>query len=172
MMLKMRISKILSTPSMKIPKHLRIAGRSIDPSFTDTCLLYRGFSEEDIDEILGSIKTEHIRFPDYSCNWNRYSSSKDIRHRKKGSTREGCYSIQVQDAKYENLARPVHDPVSDGNYENYAHVDVRMLLPSDSEGFIPPPNRRKPKSAWFKSLKLEYRMNIVNNLKIELNPAI
>lgn len=156
---------------MKTPKHLRIAGRSIDPHFTDGCLLYRGFSEEDIDELLGSIKTEHIRFPDYSCNWNRYSYPKDIRYRKGGSTREGCYSIQVKDARYENLACPVHDPITDKDYENYAHVDVRMLRPNDPKGFIPPPNRNQPKSDVFKSSKLKYRTSIVNNLKIEFYPS-
>lgn len=152
---------------MRVPYHLRINGRSIDNNFTDNCLLYRAFSEDDFDYDLDRFKPEHIRFPDYSCHWNRYSKPEDIQYRKNGSPTDGCYSIKVRDAKYKNLARPVHDPIEEVNYENYAHVDVRTLPPGKPGGFIPEPGGKKPP----KSLRMEYRMHVVFNLVIEFPPS-
>ena len=150
-----------------IPDHLRIKGRSTDNSFTRDELLYRWFSEEDLDDISGSIKPEHLRSPDYSCNWSKFSFPNDVKHKKDHYSNDGCYSIKIEDAKYKKFATPVHDPIEEEDYENFSHVDVRRLKPSEPENFIPPPDRKLSKS---RASKLEYRQHVINNLNIEFYP--
>ena len=150
-----------------IPNHLQINGRSLDNNFTEDCLLYRWFDEEDFDVISGSIKPEHLRSPDYSCNWSKYSFPHDVRHKEGEYSNDGCYSIKVEDAKYMKFATPVHDPIKKENYENYSHSDVRRLKPDEPEDFLPPPDRKLSKS---RAAKLEYRQHVINSLCIEFYP--
>lgn len=153
-------------PRENYPPELHIAGRKKlhTSDFRDEESLYRGFSREDLDDA-GLIKLDSIRFPDFSCNWSRFSRPFHIRYRQNGDMNDGCYSFPVRAARYKNLANVVHDPLDDIDYPNYAHVEVRRLLDGDTTDFEPPKNR-KWKGA--KSLKLEYRQNIVNNHSIEL----
>ena len=155
---------------MSVPKHLKINGRPENNKFTHTDLLYRGFDEEDVDELTDSIKLAHLTSPDYSCNWSRYSDPEDIRYREGGTKDDGCYSITVEDAKYKRVATPVHAPLEEEDYENYAHVDVRLLHPEDSDGYLPEQGRPKLTGKIQKKLRNVYRQYIVNNLKIEILP--
>lgn len=150
---------------------LAIGGREkLAPSeFKDVDTLYVGFDSEDVDAY-DNLKIERIRFPDFSCNWSRFSIPSDVRLRPNSQPTDGCYSFTVNVARYKQLATPVHDPIAateQQNYENYAHVEVRELLPGeppDSE----PPRGRKPGSRDRKKLRLEYRQNILNNRLTEL----
>jgi len=130
--------------------------------------LYVAFDREDIDPVTNDLNIESIRFPDFSCNWSRFSESADVRLRPNGQVDDGCYSIIVAVARYKKIATPVHDPIEEKNYENYAHVEVRELLAGESI-HSEPPHGRKPSSRGRKKLRLEYRQNIINNRVIELD---
>jgi|ERR1700737_78345 len=130
--------------------------------------LYVAFDSEDIDALTGELKFESIRFPDFSCNWSRFSEPADLRIRPWGQPDDGCYSIRVSTARYKQIATPVHDPIQTQNYENYAHVEVRELLPGESI-YFEPPRGRKSKNKTRKNLRMEYRQNIVNNRMTELD---
>ena len=153
-------------PREDYPQELYISGREKrhTANFHGEESLYRGFSQIDIDDA-GQIKLESIRFPDFSCNWSRFSAPHHVRYRQNGDMTDGCYSFSVETARYKNLANVVHDPVDDIEYPNYAHVEVRRLMGGESVDFEPPKGR-KWKNA--KSLKLEYRQNLLNNHRIEL----
>ena len=156
---------------MPVPERLRVNGRPVCNDFTEECLLYRGFSEDDIDETNESIKLSNIRFPDLSSNWNRFSEPQDVRCRS-GHERDGCYSVKVKDIRKDRIATPVHDPITleaDG-YENYSHVEVRLLRHDDPNGYLPPHGRNNPKSKSQHNLRLEYRHHIVTNLAKILEP--
>jgi len=113
----------------RYPECLRINGRFKLPSsaFKETDKLYHAFDNEDLDEQV-EIKLETIRFPDFSCNWNRFSKPEHIRYRKNGKKTDGCYSFTVQVSRYKSVATPVHDPINDRFFPNYAHVEVRELF--------------------------------------------
>lgn len=150
----------------KYPEHLLINNRKpLSPrDFHPFDKLFRGFDKDDIDEI-GNIVAERIKFPDFSCNWERFSKPEDVRFRIYGRMTDGCYSFTVGTSRYKNIATPVHDPICDTEYENYSHIEVRVLRNNENI-YFEPPKKRKLKS---KSRKLEYRQNIVNNLTIELD---
>lgn len=149
---------------MATPERLKINNRPLDQDFTPDCLLYRGYVTKDWDFDQDSIKLETLRFPDLSCNWNRYSEPADVRYRMNGASTDGCYSISVSVASYEDMARPVHDPIDDDpEFENYSHVEVRVVKSSLQEGTSLP---RKKKFS--KSRKMKYRQHIVNNLIVEI----
>jgi len=88
----------------------------------------------------------------------------------KWASHDGCYSFTVAIARYKELATPVHDPITEADYENYAHVEVRELRLGESV-YSEPPRGRKSSSKGRKNLRMEYRQNIINNLKIELEIA-
>lgn len=84
---------------------------------------------------------------------------------------DGCYSLTVLVSRYKEIATPIHDPIHDREFPNYAHVEVRGLFEGEGIYFEPPKNRKKSKAASSKQRRLEYRQNIVNNLFVELNPS-
>ncbi len=148
----------------RYPKNLLIGGRVQLPSsaFQDYDKLFRAFDKDDLDED-EKIRVETIRFPDLSCNWSRFSMPADIKHRENGHKTDGCYSFSVLVSRYQKMATPVHDPISDPVYPNYAHVEVRVLYDGENVLFEPP-RGRKLKA---KSKRLAYRQNINNLLQIE-----
>src|SRR4051794_16161405 len=113
-------------------ERLAIKGRpKLTPSdFALTDRLFVGFDADDIER--GRLKLAHVRYPDFSCNWSQFSLPGDVRYRVNGQPDDGCYSFSVKTARYDNMATPVHDPITDGGQENYAHVEVRELR--DGEG--------------------------------------
>jgi len=125
--------------------------------------LYRGFNKKDLNEDTFLIQINSISFPDFSCNWSRFSTPDKIRERENGRPTDGCYSFTVEVSRYKKMATPCHDP----DENNYSHTEVRLLKP-DEDIFFEPPKKRKLKSRWAKNNKLEYRQNIVENLIIEI----
>ena len=111
------------------PEHLEFNGRRKIPTseFKEEDRLFHGFTVNDMTDS-GGIKTENVRFPDFSCNWSRFSNPEDIRFRKNGLTTDGCYAFSVETSRYNNIATPVHDPMQENGSENYAHVEVRELF--------------------------------------------
>lgn len=152
-----------------VPKHLMPNGRGVDQSFKNSCKLYRGFEPSDLDPITGLIRLETIRFPDLSCNWDRYSVPEDVRYRIEGAEGDGCYSVTTKDVRFDHIATPVHDPITDGPRYNYAHVEVRCLKNGEPFSFVPPRNRKLPGS---RTRKLAYRTNLANKAQIELQPLV
>lgn len=152
------------------PQHLKIDGRLrlSTKKFSPYDKLYHGFDKSDLDS--DKIDINKIRFPDFSCNWGKFSIPQDIAYRKNGKKTDGCYSITVTVSRYKEVATPVHDPIAENDYENYAHVEIRLLLEGESIYTEPPKGRRNPKSKSKKALRMEYRKNIVNNLEIDLAP--
>lgn len=149
------------------PKHLLINGRKklSTTAFNDDEKLFLAFDKEDLDED-NKFKLESIRFPDFSCNWSRFSFPKDILFRENANHTDGCYSFTVSTSRYEKMATPVHDPVEHDKYPNYSHVEVRELLDNEDIDSEPPKGRKlRTKSA--KSKRLEYRQNLLNSLYIE-----
>ena len=122
--------------NLKIPEHLKINGRPICPNsdYSDGDLLYRSFKKTDLDDN-NHLKLETIRFPDMSCNWDRFSIPEDVWYREKGSVKDGCYAFSVKDSRFENIASPVHDPIypsTASQIENYSHTEVRVLKQGQS----------------------------------------
>lgn len=126
--------------------------------------LYRGFNISDLVPDTDRLEVNSINFPDFSCNWSRFSEPTDIRKRENAEITDGCYSFTVEITRYKEMATPCHDPVED----NYAHVEVRQLKENESVYFEPPKGRKLKSNTWSKSKRLEYRQNIINNLIIEL----
>lgn len=151
-------------------ERLRIKGRAklSVSTFQVAEKLYHGFDVDDIDSDTERPKVASICFPDFSCNWARFSEPEDVRLRPNAALNDGCYSITVEVSRYQKFANPVHDPIADETYENYAHVEVRELRPDESFDFERPKGRRKNKSAIRNHMRLEYRQNLVNQLVIEL----
>lgn len=130
--------------------------------------LYRGYRLSDLNEGAEKIELNAIRFPDFSCNWSRFSKPADIRQREYGLLTDGCFSFSVGTAQYREMATPCHDPL----LENYSHTEVRQLT-TDEPLTIEPPKRRKLSSHnWSKTKRLEYRQDIVNNMTIELEATV
>ncbi len=151
------------------PSNLKINNRPklSSSEFKNDDKLYHGYDEYDVDDF-GKIKTDTIRFPDFSCNWARFSKPGDVRYRENANITDGCYSFTVQTSRYKKIANPVHDPISDKAKTNYSHVEVRQLLPDESFDFEPPRGRTL-KSKRYKRERLEYRKNLQLNLIIELS---
>ena len=89
--------------------------------------LYRGFSKADLCEETGTIQLNAIKFPDFSCNWGRFSKPKSVRYRKKGKNFEGCFSFTVENACFQCMATPCHDPL----LKNYSHTEIRQLMQNE-----------------------------------------
>ncbi|MDH5682154.1 MAG: hypothetical protein OEZ36_11240 [Spirochaetota bacterium] len=156
---------------MQYPDDLKINNRVklSNKNFKSCEKLYHGFDENDKDG--DKIKFESIRFPDFSCNWSRFSKPYHVKFRENGKQTDGCYSFTVKTARYKNIATPVHDPITKIMYENYSHIEIR-LLENNEDIFHEPQKGRKPKkSNTAKEKRREYRMNIVNKLKIEILPT-
>lgn len=157
------------------PSHLLLNGRIklSTKKFKSSDKLFHGFEKSEINDLLPEPKLnlETIRFPDFSCNWDQFSSPEDIRFRKNGKYTDGCYSFTVETSRFENIATPVHDPLKIDDYENYAHVEVREIYEDQGEDiYFEPPKGRKRSSKKRKDLRQKYRQNIVNNLNIEISP--
>ncbi|HEB30157.1 MAG TPA: hypothetical protein ENI15_04695 [Spirochaetes bacterium] len=154
------------------PDCLKINGRSKLPTtaFKPTDKLYHAYNNEDLDEN-DDIKLETVRFPDFSCNWNRFSEPIHVRYRKNGLKTDGCYSFTVEIARYKSIATPVHDPDpdEDNSYPNYSHVEIRQLLVGETVHFEPP-KKRYSRSKKQKSTRLEYRQNLLSKINYELPP--
>jgi hypothetical protein len=151
----------------EFPEALKINNRDKLPTskFKENDKLYHAFSREDLSED-GVIEGNSIRFPDFSCNWGRFSEPVYIRFRKNGNMTDGCYSFTVQTSRYKRIATPVHDAIDDEFFPNYSHVEVRELYEGEDILFEPPKNRKKKKSS--KGRRLEYRKNLLNNVEIEI----
>ncbi|MEE8329507.1 MAG: hypothetical protein V3R54_06215 [Thermodesulfovibrionia bacterium] len=148
----------------KYPQNLLIKGRKKLPasSFKDQEKLYRSYDKDDLDEN-DKIKLETIKFPDLSCNWSRFSIPKDILFRRNAKKNDGCYSFMVLTSRYKKMATPVHEPINEKKFPNYAHVEVRALR-ANEDFHVEPQKKRKIHS---KSNKFEYRQNLLNSLHIE-----
>ena len=151
----------------KFPEALKINKRKklATCEFNNDDKLYHAFSIEDLSED-GIIEVNSIRFPDFSCNWGRFSKPVHVRFRKNGNMTDGCYSFTVLTSRYKGIATPVHDPIDDESFPNYSHVEVRELYEGEDILFEPPKNRKKKKSS--KGKRLEYRKYLLNNIEIEL----
>lgn len=149
------------------PKYLFINNRKKLPTtaFNDDDKLFRSFDKDDLDED-DKLKFETIRFPDFSCNWSRFSFPKDILFREKAKPTDGCYSFTVLTSRYKKMATPVHNPREHDKYPNYSHVEVRELFDSEDIYFEPPKGRKKKSG---KSKRLEYRQNLLRYLNIEFD---
>lgn len=150
-----------------LPERLKINNRKIlsIENFEDTEKLYHGYLNNELDEN-GYLKLETLRFPDFSCNWSKFSRPYDIWYRMPNFSKdEGCWYITVAHAKFENIALPVHDPI-DGKTkeanENYSHTELRATRTTDRLNEEPPRNRRINNS----KKKLEYRTHIRKNCKV------
>jgi hypothetical protein len=127
--------------------------------------LYRGYRKNDLDDGEKSLCVNAISFPDFSCNWSRFSTPDKIRERENGKPTDGCYSFTVDVSRYNDMATPCHDPIFP---QNYSHTEVRQLTSAETIDVEPPKQRKLTSNNWSKSKRLEYRQNIVNNLIIEL----
>ena len=143
--------------------------QALSPSdFNLTDLLYRGFRMDDLDDE-GVLDAESLRFPDLSCNWDRFSIPHDVRYRKPKCENDGCYAITVDVARFKSFATPVHYPLCNQEPENYSHVEIRELYEAESVTSTPPRNR-KNRNKRSKVLRLEWRVNVVINLQRLIEP--
>lgn len=166
----------MPTSSIEVCTDLSCDGRQslAGGDFLDDEKLYRGFSADELVD--GKLPVEAMRFPDMSCNWSRFACPCDVRLRLKGGrpVNDGCFSFTISDARFGNYVVVVHDPMCGGQTsenhvgENYSHCEVRELREDDSEGFVPPRNR-KIKG---KQRRLEWRVNLKEKLAIELLPIV
>lgn len=150
----------------RYPQSLFIKGRKKlqAGSFLNHDKLYRSFELEHLDEN-DKVKLERIRFPDLSCNWSQFSIPEDILFRERAKQTDGCYSFTVETSRYKKIATPVHDPLDNEEFPNYAHVEVRALQQDEDINTEPPKGRKlKPKSE-----RIEYRQNILKCMKIEFD---
>ena len=152
------------------PENLFINNRPKLPicELKDEDILYHSFSKDEMDDN-GDIEVNSIRFPDFSCNWAKFSKPEDLKYRENGQPLDGCYAFTIEVAKFCNFALVVHDPIYDLIFPNYAHVEVRTLQttdPVDKPDFEPPKNQKKPS----KSNRLTYRKNLVSQKVIVSMP--
>jgi hypothetical protein len=129
--------------------------------------LFVGYRKSDINEGTDKIEPNFFRFPDFSCNWERFSEAEDVRLRENGLPTDGSISFLVKTAQYEKMATPCHDPTP----KVYAHSEIRQLTDSEPLTFEPPRNRKLKSNNWSKSRRQEYRQNLVNNHEIEIEPT-
>ncbi len=138
--------------------------------------LYRGFRKSDLIEETGELAGNSFTFPDkggISLNWSRFSKPEDIRKRKNGLPTDGCFSITVEQARYKGKASTCHDPFPSTDPKNYAHMEIRQLLPTEDLYFEPPKDRKKLKKeiqGWPSHIRLAYRQYISISLIKELEP--
>jgi hypothetical protein len=154
------------------PSLSKIIWHKFSPSDFKICdKLYRGFKKSDLDQDTGILEVNSIRFPDFSCNWSRFSKPEDVRLRSNGSPSDGCYSFTVEHSRYKKMATPCHDPSK--KEKNYSHVELRQLTVEEPVSFEPPKKRKldKQKDGWSKAQRLEYRQNLAFNLSREIEPT-
>jgi len=126
--------------------------------------LYRGYCRADLDEATNSLQVNAITFPDFSCNWSRFSTPEKIRERENGKLTDGCYAFTVEVSRYKDMATTCHDPIIS---QNYSHTEVRQLTFTETIDFEPPKGRKLTSGNWSRSKRLEYRQNIINLLIVE-----
>lgn len=148
-----------------VPYRLSPYGRMVDQLFLETEKLYHSYDLSDYDFIEDSIKLETIRFPDFSCNWGKYSEPADVRHRENGNKSDGCYSFTVKTSKYKSYAAPAHDPLDDLEYPNYSHTEIRLVKESHRNNFVSIPPK---KSDVGKIQKAEYRQYLANSIHFDI----
>jgi hypothetical protein len=129
--------------------------------------LFRAFRKSDLNDGIDTIEANAISFPDFSCNWNRFSQSADIRNREKGKMTDGCFSFTVETAQFNKMATPCHDPLP----QNYSHTEIRQLTQDEPIFFEPPKGRKLDSHNWSKTKRQQYRQNIINNLIIEIEAS-
>ena len=129
--------------------------------------LFVGYRKSDINEGANKIEPNFFRFPDFSCNWERFSKAEDVRLRENGLQTDGSISFLVKTAQFEKMATPCHDPTP----KIYAHSEIRQLTDSEPLTFEPPRNRKLKSNNWSKSKRQEYRQHLVNNHEIEIEPT-
>jgi len=127
--------------------------------------LFVGCDDEDF--VNGELRIENIRFPDFSCNWSRFSIPHDVRFRPNAKATDGCYSFTVATARFHSYANPVHDPIQDPDYENYSHVEIREVFEGE-DPLSEPPKKRKKDNRLYRDRRLLYRQNIQNSYRLEL----
>jgi hypothetical protein len=93
--------------------------------------LYRAYRLCDLNEGMAELEANAISFPDYSCNWGRFSKAQDILNREKGLPTDGCFSFSVEVAQFEKMATPCHDPLPN----NFSHTEVRQLKDDEPLSF-------------------------------------
>lgn len=132
--------------------------------------LYHAFKSSDLDAN-NLLEVNAIRFPDFSCNWSRFSKPESVRFRKNGCITDGCFSITTKDSRYKDMATPCHDPLK--NEKNYSHIEIRQLKKEEDIYFEPPKNRKleKENEGWSRSQRLEYRKHLVFKLVREFEPS-
>lgn len=162
--------KNLRQQILKIPFFARMIGHKFNPiDFLSDEKLYHGFRNSDLLPETGNLEVNTIRFPDFSCNWSRFSKPEDIKRRTNGLPTDGCYSFTVSVARYKEMATTCHDPNPPTDPTNYSHVEVRQLMTGEGINYEPPKNRKlnKEKQGWSPSQRFEYRQNIVFHLQRE-----
>ena len=160
-------SKLIKTIAVRVPAFAKLTGHLFSPKdYYETERLFRGYRRSEVNEETGTLEANSIRFPDFSCNWSRFSTPPEVLHRENSRPGDGCYSFSVLQARYKSMGTGCHDPLP----KNYSHTEVRQLKP-DEDVFTEPPKGRKldkAKDGWLKSARLEYRQNIVFNMTIEI----
>ena len=147
--------------------------RFVPPDFHPLEKLYRAFRKIDQPEPMSDLRANSFTFPNISCNWSRFSKPKDVRKRPGGLPTEGCYSFTVEQARYEGMVNTCHDPFPITDRKNYAHTELRQLMPGEGITFEPPGNRAKLEKAgqgWPPSKRLAYRQYISLHLNREIEP--
>ncbi|MEE9337301.1 MAG: hypothetical protein V3U87_04410 [Methylococcaceae bacterium] len=163
---------ILRKLSKISPRLSKFAWHKFSPAdFNIFDKLYRGFKKSDLDQDTGNLEVNSIRFPDFSCNWSRFSKPQDVKLRSNGSPSDGCYSFTVEHSRYKEMATPCHDPLK--KEKNYSHIELRQLTIEEQVSFEPPKGRKleKQKQGWSKAQRLEYRQNLVFYLIREIEPT-
>jgi hypothetical protein len=126
--------------------------------------LFVGYRKADINEGTEDLELNFFRFPDFSCNWERFSKAEDVRLRENGLPTDGSISLLVETTQHQKMATPCHDPVP----KIYAHSEVRQLTDSEPLTFEPPKERKLVSNNWSKSKRREYRQYLANNHEIEI----
>lgn len=140
-------------------------------AFSETDRLFRGFRKAELDPHTGQLDIDSLsaslKLPDLSCNWDRYSHPEDVRFRKPGCEREGCYSFTVAAVRFESYANAIHDPTTVEGTENYAHVEIRPLRELDTFEVEIPHGQTLKDNKSAKKIRQRWRTNIANNHRVE-----
>lgn len=166
--------KYLMKQIVKIPFFARLIRHKFHPiDFFADEKLYHGFRDSDLSPDTRKLNVNTIRFPDFSCNWSRFSQPEDVKRRQNGLQTDGCYSFTVAVARYNGMATTCHDPLPSTDPKNYAHVEVRQLKPDEGIFFEPKKEREltKKEEGWSKSQRLAYRTNMTLHLLREIEPT-
>ena len=149
-----------------IPEIAKLIHHKYGPSdFQPLESIFHGFRLSDLEQQSEEIMANSIRFPDFSCNWERFSKPQNVKKRTGGRKTDGCYAFTIETARYKNMETTCHDPYPESDPRNYSHIEVRQLLPTESIYEEPPKGRKLKKQieGWSLSQRLEYRQNIAYN---------